>query len=339
LFDMNFILFIIETLGKRLSIIVPLLLSVAYLTLAERKVIASMQRRKRPNVVGFFRILQPLCDRLKLLLKEPVLPSSSNTALFLIAPVLTFTLSLVSWAAIPFDERIIMCDLHLRALYLFAVSSLRVYRILLARWSSNSKYAFLRGLRSAAQIVSYEVSIRLILINVLLCARTLNLSEIVLAQSRIWYCIPLAPLIVIFFISCLAETNRAPFDLPEAEAELVAGYNVEYSSIRFALFFLREYANIILISALCSILFLRGWLPPFNFILFNFIPGGFWLRIKISFFLYLFIWIRAAFPRYRYDQLIRLRWKAFLPLSLRFTLLTSRLLISIQRLPNISLQK
>ena len=250
---------------KILGLIVPLLVGVAFLTLAERKVMASMQRRKGPNVVGFFGILQPLADGFKLLIKEPVLPRSANLVIFIFAPVITFMLSLMSWAVIPFGEGLVLSDLNLGILYIFAISSLGVYGIITAGWSSNSKYAFLGCLRSAAQMVSYEVSIGLILICVVLCVGSLNLSDIVLAQQEVWFCIPLFPLLVLFFISCLAETNRAPFDLPEAEAELVAGYNVEYSSMGFALFFLGEYANMILMSTLCSILFLGGWLPPFNF--------------------------------------------------------------------------
>lgn len=260
--------FIISSLGKILGLIVPLLLGVAFLTLAERKVMGSMQRRKGPNVVGFFGLLQPIADGLKLLIKEPVLPNNANTVIFLAAPVLTFVLALITWSVIPFGEGLVLSDLNIGILYIFAISSLGVYGIIMAGWASNSKYAFLGALRSAAQMVSYEVSIGLIIICVLLCVGSLNLSEIVLAQKSIWYVIPLFPLFFLFFISCLAETNRAPFDLPEAEAELVAGYNVEYSSMGFALFFLGEYANMIVMSALCSILFLGGWLPPFDFIFF-----------------------------------------------------------------------
>jgi NADH-quinone oxidoreductase subunit H len=318
---------------KILGILVPLLVGVAFLTLAERKVMASMQRRKGPNVVGFFGILQPLADGLKLLLKEPVLPSNANFILFLLAPVLTFTLSLISWAVIPFGYGVVLSDLHVGILYLFAISSLGVYGIITAGWSSNSKYAFLGCLRSAAQMVSYEVSIGLILITVLLCVGSLNLSEIVCAQQEIWFCIGLFPLLILFFISCLAETNRAPFDLPEAEAELVAGYNVEYSSMGFALFFLGEYANMILMSGMCSILFLGGWLPPFDFILFHWIPSGFWFGLKIVFFLFLYIWVRAAFPRYRYDQLMRLGWKVFLPLSLAWVVFVAGVLLAFDWLP------
>jgi len=318
---------------KILSIVVPLLISVAYLTLAERKLMASMQRRKGPNVVGFIGLLQPLCDGLKLLLKEPVLPSSANTIIFLMAPVLTFLLSLLAWASIPYSPGVVLADLNIGLLYLFAVSSLGVYGIITAGWSSNSKYAFLGCLRSAAQMVSYEVSLGLIIICVILCVGSLNLSEIVMAQQYVWFVIPLFPCTIMFFISCLAETNRAPFDLPEAEAELVAGYNVEYSSMGFALFFLGEYANMILMSSLCVILFFGGWLPPFDFFVFYWIPGGFWFGLKVCFFLFCFIWVRAAFPRYRYDQLMRLGWKVFLPLSLAAVVFVAGLLISFDLIP------
>lgn len=318
---------------KILSIVIPLLISVAYLTLAERKLMASMQRRKGPNVVGFIGLLQPLCDGLKLLLKEPVLPSSANTLIFLMAPVLTFLLSLLAWASVPYGPGVVLADLNLGLLYLFAVSSLGVYGIITAGWSSNSKYAFLGCLRSAAQMVSYEVSLGLIIICVILCVGSLNLSEIVIAQKAIWFVVPLFPCCIMFFISCLAETNRAPFDLPEAEAELVAGYNVEYSSMGFALFFLGEYANMILMSSLCVILFLGGWLPPFDFFIFHWIPGGFWFGLKICLFLFGFIWVRAAFPRYRYDQLMRLGWKVFLPLSLAAVVFVAGLLVSFDWIP------
>ena len=318
---------------KILSITIPLLLGVAFLTLAERKVMASMQRRKGPNVVGIFGLFQPIADGLKLLVKEPVLPSSANLVIFLFAPVLTFLLSQVAWAVIPFGEGLVLADLNVGLLYVFAISSLGVYGIITAGWSSNSKYAFLGSLRSAAQMVSYEVSLGLILITVLLCVGSLNLTEIVLAQQKVWFCIPLFPLLIMFFISCLAETNRAPFDLPEAEAELVAGYNVEYSSMGFALFFLGEYANMIVMSSLCALFFLGGWLPPFNLAIFYWLPGVFWFGLKIVFFLFVFIWVRAAFPRYRYDQLMRLGWKVLLPLSLAWVVLVSGVLISFDWLP------
>lgn len=328
-------LYILSIIIKILGIIVPLLLGVAFLTLAERKVMASMQRRKGPNVVGVFGILQPLADGLKLLLKEPVLPSNANTAIFLLAPVLTFMLSLVSWAVIPFGYGVVLSDLNVGVLYLFAISSLGVYGIITAGWSSNSKYAFLGSLRSAAQMISYEVSIGLIIITVILCAGSLNLQEIVLAQKEIWFFIPLFPLFLMFFISSLAETNRAPFDLPEAEAELVAGYNVEYSSMGFALFFLGEYSNMIVMSSMCAILFLGGWLSPFGDgpLFLSWIPGSFWFGIKVVGFLFVFIWVRAAFPRYRYDQLMSLGWKVFLPLSLAGVVFVSGLLLAFDWLP------
>jgi NADH-quinone oxidoreductase subunit H len=301
---------------KILAIAVPLMVAMAYLTLAERKVIAAMQLRRGPNVVGPWGLLQPLADGLKLFVKETIIPSGANRAVFIIAPCLTFILALVAWAVIPFGEGLVLANINVGILYLFAISSLSVYGIIMAGWSSNSKYAFLGALRSAAQMVSYEVSMGFIIITVLLCAGSLNLSDIVMAQKNMWFVIPLFPMAVIFFISILAETNRHPFDLPEAEAELVSGYNVEYSSMTFALFFLGEYMFMILMSALTSILFLGGWLPPFNVAPFTWIPGPIWLIAKISFLLFCFIWVRAAFPRYRYDQLMRLGWKVFLPISL-----------------------
>ena len=306
-----------------LLIVVPLIVSVAYLTYAERKVIAAMQLRIGPNYVGPFGLLQPIADALKLMHKEPIIPTRANPVLFLMAPVITFTLSLLAWAVIPIGPDFVLADINVGILYLFAISSLGVYGIIIAGWASNSKYPFLGALRSAAQMVSYEVSIGFIMITVLLCAGSLNLRAIVLAQQKVWFFIPLFPLFIIFFISTLAETNRAPFDLPEAEAELVSGYNVEYSSMPFALFFLGEYANMILMSALTSILFLGGWLPPFQMAPFTYIPGFVWFAFKIAFMLFLFIWVRATLPRYRYDQLMRLGWKVFLPLSLISVILVS----------------
>jgi NADH-quinone oxidoreductase subunit H len=328
---MFFLLFSI--IGKILGLVVPLLVAVAYLTLAERKVMASMQRRKGPNVVGFFGILQPLADGLKLLIKEPVLPSSANTVVFLAAPVVTFLLALIAWAVLPFAEGAVLCDLNVGVLYIFAISSLGVYGVIMAGWASNSKYAFLGALRSTAQMVSYEVSLGLIIITVLVCVGSLNLSAIVLAQEDVWFAVPLFPLLLLFFISCLAETNRAPFDLPEAEAELVAGYNVEYSSMGFALFFLGEYANMIMMSVLCVILFLGGWLPPLSFTVFHWVPGPMWLGLKTIGFLFLYVWVRAAFPRFRYDQLMRLGWKVFLPLSLAWVLFVAGVLVAFDLLP------
>lgn len=313
---------------KILGLTIPLVLSVAFLVLAERKVLAAMQRRKGPNVVGIYGILQPIADGVKLIVKEPVLPNNANLVIFLFAPTLTFLLSQIMWAVVPFGEGIVIADLNVGLLYIFAISSLGVYGIILAGWSSNSKYAFLGSCRSAAQMVSYEVSIGLIIITVLMCAGSLNLTEIVLAQSRVWYCIPLFPLFIMFFISCLAETNRAPFDLPEAEAELVAGYNVEYSAMGFALFFLGEYANMIVMSTLCSIFFFGGWLPPFDLLIFHWIPGVFWLGLKSACFLFLFIWVRACYPRYRYDQLMRLGWKSLLPLSLAWVIFVAGIILA-----------
>jgi len=321
------ILELLNIIIKILAIIVPLLIAVAYLTLAERKVIGSIQRRKGPDVVGVFGLLQPLADGLKLFIKETILPNQSNVLIFVFAPILTFLLSLISWAVIPFNYGMVLVDINVGLLYIFAISSLGVYGIITSGWASNSKYAFLGALRSAAQMVSYEVSIGLIIITVLLFAGSLNLSTIVAAQEYVWYCIPLMPLFIMFFISILAETNRSPFDLPEAEAELVAGYNVEYSAMGFALFFLGEYSNMILMSSVATCLFLGGWLPPMDLFIFNWLPSPFWFGLKISFLLFVFIWVRAAFPRYRYDQLMRLGWKVFLPLSLGFVLLTAGVLL------------
>jgi NADH:ubiquinone oxidoreductase subunit H len=278
-------------------------------------------------------LLQPLADGFKLILKEPISPSSANFFLFRMAPVATFMLSLVAWAVVPFDYGMVLSDLNIGLLYLFAISSLGVYGIIIAGWSSNSKYAFLGALRSAAQMVSYEVSIGLILITVLICVGSCNLSEIVMAQKQIWFGIPLFPVLVMFLIPRLAETNRAPFDLPEAEAELVAGYNVEYSSMGFALFFLGEYANMILMSGLCTLLFLGGWLPILDLPIFKKIPCSIWFSIKVLFFLFLYIWVRAAFPRYRYDQLMGLGWKVFLPLSLAWVVSVSGVLVTFRWLP------
>ncbi len=313
-----------------LAIMVPLLVAVAYLTYAERKVIAAMQLRKGPNVVGPLGLLQPIADAVKLLFKETVVPSGANRVVFLAAPVVTFVLSLIAWAVIPFGEGMVLADINVGIMYLFAISSLGVYGIIMAGWSSNSKYAFLGALRSGAQMVSYEVAIGFIIITVLLSAGSLNLSEIVESQRGgfwKWYWLPHLPMMVIFFISTLAETNRSPFDLPEAEAELVSGYNVEYSSMPFALFFLGEYANMILMSGLTTVLFFGGWLPPAEIGFLTLIPGPIWFALKIAAVLFCFLWVRATFPRYRYDQLMRLGWKVFLPLSLGWVVLTASVLV------------
>lgn len=317
-----------------LVIVLPLLVAVAYLTYAERKVIGAIQLRKGPNVVGPFGLLQPLADGAKLFLKETILPTGANKVVFLVAPMLTFILALVAWAVIPFDEGWVLADINVGILYLFAISSLGVYGIIMAGWASNSKYAFLGGLRSAAQMVSYEVSIGFVMISVLLTVGSLNLSDIVLKQKEtVWFIIPHLPMFVIFVISALAETNRAPFDLPESESELVAGYNVEYSAMAFALFFLGEYANMILMSGTTTILFLGGWLPPLDIAPFNWIPGVIWFALKICAVLFIFLWVRATFPRYRYDQLMRLGWKVFLPFSLFWLVLTSGVLVAFGWLP------
>lgn len=325
---------LLTIVGQIALILGPLLVSVAYLTYAERRVIAAMQLRQGPNVVGPFGLLQPIADALKLLHKETIIPSRSSPIIFLMAPIVTFTLSLMAWAVIPIGPDFVLADINVGVLYLFAISSLGVYGIIMAGWASNSKYAFLGALRSAAQMVSYEVSMGFIIISVLLCAGSLNLKEIVYAQQSVWFAIPLFPMFILFFISVLAETNRSPFDLPEAEAELVAGYNVEYSSMPFALFFLGEYANMILMSAITSILFLGGWLPPFDMEPFNWLPGYFWFALKIAFLLFVFLWVRATLPRYRYDQLMRLGWKVFLPLSLGWVVLTASALVWFDWLPN-----
>ena len=319
--------------AKIVAILIPLLLAVAYLTLAERKVIAAMQLRKGPNVVGPLGLLQPIADGVKLLFKETVLPTRANKAVFVAAPMVTFSLSLVAWAVVPFDKGVVLADINVGILYLFAISSLGVYGIIMAGWSSNSKYAFLGALRSAAQMVSYEVSIGFIIITVLLLVGSLNLTAIVEAQRSVWFALPLFPMFVIFFVSGLAETSRTPFDLPEAEAELVAGYNVEYAAMTFALFFLGEYANMILMSAMTSILFLGGWLPPLDMVPFTLVPGPVWFALKIAFLLFVFLWVRATFPRYRYDQLMRLGWKVFLPLSLLWVVLTAGFLLLFDKVP------
>lgn len=327
------ILFTICVILKILAIIIPLLISVAYFTIAERKIMGIIQRRKGPNVIGFLGLLQPLADGLKLFVKETIFPSNSTISIFLIAPLLTFILSLIGWAVIPFSNQIVLSDINIGVLYLFATSSLSVYGIIMAGWSSNSKYPFLGALRSAAQMISYEVSIGFIIINVCICAGSFNLSNIVLAQIDTWFIVPLLPMFIIFCVSMLAETNRHPFDLPEAEAELVSGYNVEYSAMTFALFFLGEYANMLLMSAFVSILFLGGWLPLVSLVPFTILPGSFWFSLKLILGVIFFIVTRATLPRYRYDQLMYIGWKSFLPLSLGYLLFTVGVLISFNWLP------
>tara|TARA_X000000950_G_scaffold12993_1_gene14016 strand:+ start:1590 stop:2588 length:999 start_codon:yes stop_codon:yes gene_type:complete len=320
---------------KILYLLVPVLVSVAMIVWLDRRVWAFVQKRQGPNVVGPFGLLQSLADALKYIFKEIIIPASSNKIIFILAPIITMTLALISWAVIPFGEDKVLANINVGILYIFAVSSLGVYGIIMGGWASNSKYPFLGAIRSAAQMVSYEVSIGIIIINVLLCVGSLNLSDIVLAQKNMWFIIPLFPMFVIFFISALAETNRPPFDLPEAEAELVAGYQTEYSGMMYAMFWLGEYANILLMCALGSILFLGGWLTPIDLYPFNLIPGVFWLIFKILFLFILFALVKAVVPRYRYDQLMRLGWKIFLPLSLTYVILTASYLFYFNLLPTI----
>lgn len=324
----SYTLSVIVVILETLALIIPLLIGVAYTTLLERKVMAGIQRRRGPNVVGLYGLLQPLADGLKLFLKETIIPNNANVLIFLFSPILTFILSLVTWVVIPFERSSAIVDLNVGILYLLAVSSLSVYGIIMAGWSSNSKYAFLGALRSTAQLISYEISISVIVLTVLVCVGSLNLSEIVLAQETVWFVFPLFPSFIMFMISGLAETNRAPFDLPEAEAELVSGYNVEYSSMTFALFFLGEYAHMILMGSMTSILFLGGWLPPISIFPFTLVPGYIWFGFKVSLVLFFFVWVRAAFPRYRYDQLMRIGWKVFLPLSFGWYLFVSGVLFN-----------
>ena len=314
------------TVAQALALLVPLLIFVAYLTWAERKILGAMQLRKGPNVVGLFGLLQPFADAGKMLMKETIVPAGASRVLFIMAPMLTFSLAMIAWAVIPVNEGWAVADINVGVLYLFAISSLGVYGIIIAGWASNSKYAFLGALRSAAQMVSYEVSMGFVIVTVLLCVGSLNLTDVVLAQKTVWFFIPLFPMFVIFFISTLAETNRAPFDLPEGESELVAGFFVEYSAMTFALFFLGEYANMILMSSLTTILFLGGWLPPMDVAPFNWLPGPIWFILKVCFCLFVFVWVRATFPRYRYDQLMRLGWKVFLPISLICLVITAAVL-------------
>ena len=324
---------LISEVFKILILLVPVLVSVAMIVWLDRRVWAFVQKRRGPNVVGPFGLLQSLADALKYIFKEIIIPATSNKVIFILAPIITMTLALISWAVIPFSEDFVLADINVGILYLFAVSSLGVYGIIMGGWASNSKYPFLGAIRSAAQMVSYEVSIGIIIINVLLCVGSLNLTDIVMAQKELWYIIPLFPMFVIFFISALAETNRPPFDLPEAEAELVAGYQTEYSGMMYAMFWLGEYANILLMCAMGSILFLGGWLPPIDVFPFNVIPSPLWLIFKIILLFVLFALVKAIVPRYRYDQLMRLGWKVFLPLSLTWVVLTAGYLIYFDLLP------
>ncbi len=330
---MDYAIFFFNDLLKIFSLVIPVLISVAMIVWVDRRVWGAVQLRKGPNVVGPFGLFQTLADALKYIFKEVIIPVRANKVIFVIAPIVTMSLALVSWAVIPFSENLVVADINVGILYIFAVSSLGVYGIIMAGWASNSKYPFLGALRSAAQMVSYEVSIGLIIINVLLCAGSLNLKDIVLAQKNIWFAIPLFPMFVIFFISALAETNRPPFDLPEAEAELVAGYQTEYSGMMYALFWLGEYANILLMCGLGTILFLGGWLSPIDVYPFNAIPGPIWFIFKILLLFFLFAMVKAIVPRYRYDQLMRLGWKIFLPFSLFWVVLTSAFLYFFNLLP------
>ena len=330
----DYILHLLVIVAQIMAVIAPVLISVAFLVYAERKILALIQLRKGPNVVGPFGLLQSFADALKLITKENILPSGSNKIVFLLAPIITMVLSLAAWAVIPFAPGWVISDINVGIMYLFAISSLGVYGIIMAGWASNSKYPFLGALRSAAQMVSYEVSIGFVIITVLLCVGSLNLTKIVEAQQTVWFAIPLLPMFIIFFISALAETNRLPFDLPEDESTLVAGFFTEYSSASFVLFFLAEYASMILMSAMTVILFLGGWLPLFDVYPLNIIPGVIWFTIKIMFVLFLFIWVRGTFPRYRYDQLMRLGWKVFLPLSLFWVVITAGFLVTFDIVPN-----
>ena len=332
---MEYINIIFQEVYKILFLLVPVLVSVAMIVWLDRRVWAFVQKRQGPNVVGPFGLLQSLADALKYIFKEIIIPASSNKIIFILAPIITMTLALIAWAVIPFSENQVLANINVGILYIFAVSSLGVYGIIMGGWASNSKYPFLGAIRSAAQMVSYEVSIGIIIINVLLCVGSLNLNDIVIAQQNMWFIIPLFPMFVIFFISALAETNRPPFDLPEAEAELVAGYQTEYSGMMYAMFWLGEYANILLMFALGSILFLGGWLSPIDLYPFNLIPGAVWLIFKILLLFILFALVKATVPRYRYDQLMRLGWKIFLPLSLTYVVLTASYLFYFNLLPTI----
>ena len=330
---LNYLTIVAEETYKILFLLVPILVAVALIVWLDRRVWAFVQKRRGPNVVGPFGLFQSLADALKYIFKEIIIPSSSNKVIFILAPIITMTLALAAWAVIPFGESLVLSNINVGILYLFAISSLGVYGIIMGGWASNSKYPFLGAIRSAAQMVSYEVSIGIIIINVLLCVGSLNLNDIVLAQKNIWFVIPLFPMFVIFFISALAETNRPPFDLPEAEAELVAGYQTEYSGMMYAMFWLGEYANILLMCAMGSILFLGGWLSPLEMYPFSLIPSALWFVFKILFLFVLFSLVKATVPRYRYDQLMRLGWKIFLPLSLFWVVLTSSYLFYFNLLP------
>ena len=315
--------FAILTVLQTLAVLVPVLIGMAYLTYAERKILGAIHLRKGPNVVGPFGLLQAFADAIKMITKETIVPSGANRVLFILAPMITFALAMIAWAVIPTNNHWAVADINVGVLYLLAISSLGVYGVLIAGWASNSKYAFMGAMRAAAQMVSYEVSIGFVLVSVLLCVGSLNLNDVVLAQRHVWFCLPLLPMFVVFLISGLAETNRAPFDLPEGETELVAGFMTEYSAMTFALFFLGEYTSMILMSAMTAILFLGGWLAPFGIVPFTWIPGPIWLILKIMAVLFVFIWVRGTFPRFRYDQLMRLGWKIFLPISLGWMILTA----------------
>ncbi len=330
---MDYLSIIFEQVYKILFLLIPVLVSVAMIVWLDRRVWAFVQKRQGPNVVGPFGLLQSLADALKYIFKEMIIPSSSNKVIFILAPIVTMTLALIAWAVIPFGASQVLADINVGILYLFAVSSLGVYGIIMGGWASNSKYPFLGAIRSAAQMVSYEVSIGVIIINVLLCVGSLNLNDIVIAQQNLWFVIPLFPMFVIFFISALAETNRPPFDLPEAEAELVAGYQTEYSGMMYAMFWLGEYANILLMCAMGAILFLGGWLSPLEIYPFTLVPGAMWLILKILLLFFLFALVKAIVPRYRYDQLMRLGWKVFLPFSLIWVVLTASFLFYFNLLP------
>jgi len=330
---MEYLNLLVSELYKIAFILIPVLISVTLVVWIDRRIWGAVQKRKGPNVVGPFGLLQTIADALKYVLKEIIIPASSNKIIFVLAPVVTMTLALVAWAVIPFDNELVLADINVGILYLFAVSSLGIYGIIMGGWASNSKYPFLGAIRSAAQMVSYEVSIGIIIINVLLCVGSLNLIDIVNAQQNIWFVIPLFPMFIVFFISALAETNRPPFDLPEAESELVSGYQTEYSGMMYAMFWLGEYANILLMCAMGAILFLGGWLPPFDVFPFNVVPGPLWMILKILFIFFLFALIKAIVPRYRYDQLMRLGWKIILPFSLFYVVLTASYLFYFDKLP------